>query len=199
MDSHLLAAVVVAAAYLIGSVPFGVLLARRRGVDIQQVGSGNIGAANVARSVGRKLGLLVLVFDALKGALPVAAVLLLDLDQRVDPFVLTAAGMAAVLGHCFSPWLGFRGGKGVATSLGVFLVAAPAESGLIIAVFSAVYALSRIVSLGSMIAALALPVLLLASGGSAAVVTLAIAVAVLIVIKHRANIARLIRGEENKI
>ena len=194
-----MAAALVVVAYFVGSFPTGFVMARARGVDIRAVGSGNIGATNVARSLGKKLGVVVLFLDAFKGALPVVVALVLDFDERVDPFVVTAAGVAAMSGHCFSPWLGFHGGKGVATSWGVFLAVDPLMGGVAAVIFALVYAAFRVASLGSLAAATSLPAIMWLFGRSDAVVTLAIACAVIIAFKHRGNVRRLVRGEEHKV
>jgi glycerol-3-phosphate acyltransferase PlsY len=199
VSDMLIAILVIVGAYFSGSIPSGLLLARARGIDIRDVGSGNIGATNVARSLGKKLGAVVLLIDALKGAIPTLVVLLLDLDTTVDPFVLTATGFAAICGHCFPVWLGFRGGKGVATSLGVFLVADPLVAGIGVATFVVLYALFRIASIGSMAGAVMFPVLLWILGRSDAVVTLGIAGAAVVIFKHRGNLVRLFTGTENKV
>jgi acyl phosphate:glycerol-3-phosphate acyltransferase len=199
MNDALLAAAVVIGAYLVGSIPFGKLFARARGVDIQKVGSGNIGATNVARTLGKKLGLLVLVLDALKGAGPMALVMALDLGDRVDPFIVAATGLAAICGHCFPVWLRFRGGKGVATSLGVFLVAAPMVAGLGVGVFAVMYALFRVASLGSITAALSFPILLWVLGRPDELVAMGIAGAIVVIGKHHANIRRLLGRSELQV
>ena len=148
----------VLAAYLVGSIPTGYLIGRRRGVDVRTQGSGNIGATNVARTMGKRLGILVLVLDALKGAAPLAAWraadLAIHLDGRIDPYLFTAVGLAPIVGHCFPVWLRFRGGKGVATALGVFLVADPILIAIGLALYAIIYAMTRIVSIGSLTAAL---------------------------------------------
>jgi glycerol-3-phosphate acyltransferase PlsY len=195
----LLSAAVVVGAYFLGSIPSGLMVARARGIDIREVGSGNIGATNVARSLGTKLGAIVLVFDALKGALPALAALALARRADIDPFVITAASFAAVCGHCYPVWLGFRGGKGVATSLGVFIVLAPLVTVIAGGIFAAVYLSFRIASIGSISAAAAYPPLLLAFGRGDEVVALSIATALLIIVKHRANIGRLLRRQENRV
>jgi glycerol-3-phosphate acyltransferase PlsY len=195
-DVVALAIALVIGAYLLGSIPFGLIVGRRRGVDVRQVGSGNIGATNVARSLGKKLGLLVLVLDVAKGALPVLALRWLELDARVHPFLLTAVGLAPMLGHCFPVWLRLHGGKGVATALGVFLALAPAITGVAVAVFAALYALFRVVSVGSMSAAVTMAVLLLALRRPAPEVALGALGAALILIQHRENIRRLLRRAE---
>ena len=190
----LLAAVAIAA-YLMGSIPFGVLLARRRGLDIRKTGSGNIGATNVARTLGKKLGALVLLLDALKGALPVLAAGTLQLDFRA----VTIAGLAAILGHCFPLWLRFHGGKGVATALGVFLAVDPLATAASILVFALTYALSRLSSVGSLAASAAFPIVLWQLGRPRDLLLLGIGVALLIVVRHQDNLRRLRRGEETRI
>src|SRR5215471_18099936 len=136
---------VVVLAYLCGSIPTGVLIAKNMGVDVRKVGSGNIGATNVARSVGKKAGLLTLLGDAAKGLFPVLVVRMLDLGETP----LACSAVAALLGHLFSPFLGFSGGKGVATGLGVFLGLAPQAILLALLFFAITFAISRIVSLAS--------------------------------------------------
>ena len=199
MNDTTMAGALVAGAYLLGSVPFGLVLGRLRGVDVRTVGSGNIGATNVARSLGKRLGLLVLVLDALKGALPLLALRWLDLAARTSPFLVTACGLAAICGHCFPVWLRFRGGKGVATSLGVFLAVSPAATGIAVVIFAVLYAAFRIVSIGSLAAALAFPVLLWLFGRPVAEIALSAAVLAIILLKHRGNIGRLLRREESKV
>jgi acyl phosphate:glycerol-3-phosphate acyltransferase len=199
MDDRVLAGLVIAGAYFLGSIPFGLVLARARGVDIRGVGSGNIGATNVARNLGKRLGLVVLLLDALKGIVPMLVLSWLDLAARVHPLVLTACGVAAIAGHCFPVWLRFRGGKGVATALGVFLAVDPALVGLAAAVFAAVYAFFRIVSVGSLAAALSFLALQWLFQRPPAELALGIAVTAIIVLKHRGNIGRLIRREEHRV
>jgi acyl phosphate:glycerol-3-phosphate acyltransferase len=196
---------VVALAYLLGSIPFGYLLVRLSvGGDVRETGSGGTGATNVTRSAGKGVGLLTLLLDALKGA---AAVLVARaVLGEGDEWWVCAAAVAAVLGHVFPVWLSFRGGKGVATGLGVFLVLAPLATLCALFVFVVVVWLWRYVSLGSMTAAVVLPLAAwalgaLGVGDRAALPVLAVAVtgAALIVFMHRANIGRLLRGEESKL
>jgi glycerol-3-phosphate acyltransferase PlsY len=194
---------VVALAYLLGSIPFGYLLVRLRGGgDVRETGSGGTGATNVTRRAGKGVGLLTLLLDALKGA---AAVLVArSVLGAGEEWWVCAAAAAAVLGHVFPVWLRFRGGKGVATGLGVFLVLAPLATACALAVFVAVVWLWRFVSLGSMAAAAALPPAVWALGGAgeratAPVLAVAVAGAALIIFMHRANIGRLFRGEESKL
>ena len=192
-------ALLVVGSYLLGSVPFGVLFARARGVDITAVGSKNIGATNVARNLGKKLGLLVLVLDALKGGAPVWLATLLVNRGVVDPFAVTATGLAAVLGHCFPVWLSFRGGKGVATALGIMAVMAPAQAGLAVLLFAGLYAAFRVASIGSLAASAAFAPTLWLFDFPANHVALAVGLAAVIWFQHRDNIARLVRGDENKV
>jgi glycerol-3-phosphate acyltransferase PlsY len=181
-------------AYLCGSIPTGVLIARRLGVEIRQVGSGNIGATNVARSAGKTAGLLTLLGDAAKGLLPVLIVRVVDLGETV----LACTAVAAFLGHLFSPFLGFSGGKGVATGLGVFLGLAPQAIGLALVFFLTTFVLSRIVSLASLVAATLVPLLLAFLSYPRHYVIAGLVMAILIVVRHHENIVRLWKGEEPK-
>jgi glycerol-3-phosphate acyltransferase PlsY len=173
-----------------GAIPFGVILARRlAGVDIQSVGSGNIGATNVARVLGTVPGLIVLLLDAGKGALPTA----LALGHAGDPRIALATGGAAILGHCFSPWLGFRGGKGVATAFGVFLVLTPALAGVAALVFALVLALTRVPALGSLAGAASIAAILVMRR-ELTVAGFALATTLLLIYTHRTNLAQLRRA-----
>jgi glycerol-3-phosphate acyltransferase PlsY len=190
------AALLVLAGYLLGSISFAVLLVRlRTGRDIRQEGSGNAGATNVLRAHGKTLAILVALLDVAKGA---AAVLLVRL-VTADPRYAAAAGFAAVLGHVFPIFYGFRGGKGVATAVGAFLVLAPAAMGLSVAVFVLVVVLTRYVSLGSVIAMTLLPLLAGFLGASWPAVVAAAGTAVLVMFKHLENLKRLARGEERRL
>ncbi len=185
--------------FLLGSIPFGVLFARLRGVDLRAVGSGNIGATNAARALGKPIGVLVLLCDAAKAALPLlAARHWLAADPRCD-WLLAAGGFGAVLGHMFSPWLRFRGGKGVATGLGVFLVLSPICALIAAIVWLALYALTRTSSLGSLLAVTSLPVAIALRHESQAFLALALALFPIIVWKHRDNIRRLLKRQETKV
>jgi glycerol-3-phosphate acyltransferase PlsY len=187
------------AAFALGSIPFGLLIAKAKGIDIRDVGSGNIGATNVARNLGKRLGVVVLLLDAAKGAIPVAIILHTALVPSREPYLLTVAGIGAIAGHCFSPWLRFRGGKGVATSLGVFTVLAPfvtLGAGL---VFAAVYKVSRAVSLGSITAALGIPLAFVALGRPGPWIALGAGAAVIVLVKHQSNIRRLLSGSELRV
>jgi len=189
------------AAYLIGSIPFGILLAKLfGGVDVRKAGSGNIGATNVARVAGPLPGILTLVLDGVKGA---AAVWLAARFTNESALWMTVAGLSALLGHCFPVWLRFRGGKGVATAAGMFLALCwPAALGAI-GVFILVVLFSRFVSLGSVSAAAAMPLLIYLlwaphHAPPPAITFGAFAAAMLVVYKHDANIQRLVEGREPK-
>jgi len=194
----LYAVLVPVAAFLSGSVPWSHVIAKSRGVDLRKVGSGNIGATNLFRACGRLAGILGLLLDVAKGALPVLAAVVLELGTPVT--ALTA--LAAVAGHVFSPWMGFRGGKGVATGLGAFVVFAPLPVLTALAVFLVSFAISRIVSLSSILAASALvPASWLLSGGDDGIVVPAVCtlLAAIILARHRSNIARLLSGSEGRL
>ena len=181
-------------AYLCGSIPTGVLLTRRLGIDIRSTGSGNVGATNVARSAGKKVGLLTLLGDALKGLIPVVVVRMLGLGE----VTLACAAVAALLGHIFSPFLQFSGGKGVATGLGIFLGMAPLAVLIALVTFIVTFAASRIVSLASIVATALLPPLLIWLAYPAMYIWAGMVIAGLVIIRHKENIIRLLRGEESK-
>jgi acyl phosphate:glycerol-3-phosphate acyltransferase len=174
--------------YFAGAIPFGVIVAKRRGVDIRQKGSGNIGATNVGRVLGLASGLLVLVLDALKG---VAAVMVATRLSGMDPIV-AMAGFAAILGHCFSPFLEFKGGKGVATALGVFIVISPALAIVAVAVFLVVAGRWRIPAVGSLAGVSAAAVYAFATGQQSDVKLLALGTFFLLLYTHRSNLSRLL-------
>jgi glycerol-3-phosphate acyltransferase PlsY len=190
------------AAYLLGSIPFGVLLTKMLGGgDVRKSGSGNIGAANVARVMGPAAGILTLVLDAAKGA---AAVLLADRYTNSSAMCMTLAALAALLGHCFPLWLRFKGGKGVATALGVFVVLSPTAALAALTLFVLVVAYWRYVSLGSIFAAAAMPMLiyfLWAPPHAPPLIVTAgtFAASALVIWKHDANIQRLVQGDEPKL
>ena len=192
----------VALGYLAGSVPFGLLPTRAlAGVDVRQVGSGNIGATNVGRAAGKGAGFATLILDAAKGALPVLAA-----RAFLEPAGLggeawpAAAGVAAFLGHLFPPWLGFRGGKGVATALGASLALSPWVALLAVLAFAVTLAATRIVSVGSLAgAATCAAGMLLAQGGRSPATWATAFMAAAIGVRHKGNIARLARGEEPRI
>lgn len=227
-------------AFLLGSIPFGLIIAKAKGINIRDHGSGNIGATNVLRVIGKKYGITCLLLDALKGFIPVMiAVNLIQIAGKghalhiaaLDPFalVLPAAeqfkgqlvhvltALAAVLGHNYSPWVGFKGGKGIATSAGVLLALMPAGIALLAVVWLIVFAVSRYVSLASIVAAAALPVithigarfhhlnndklqptLWQAGTWNKPLFFFSVVIAVLAIWKHQANIRRLIAGTEHR-
>ena len=188
--------IAVIAGYLIGSIPFALVLARRWGTaDLRTIGSGNLGAANVMRVSGVTPGVLVAVLDLAKGAASVA------LAQRVRPDGATAAlaGFAAIMGHIYPVWLRFKGGKGVATACGVFSVLTPAVVPPVLTIFLATVALTKYISLGSLLATIALPPIAYAIGSPPPSVFAAIAASVVIVIRHRSNLVRLRTGTERRI
>jgi glycerol-3-phosphate acyltransferase PlsY len=191
------AAALVGVAYLLGSVAFAVLLVRlSTGKDIRNEGSGNAGATNVLRAHGKGLGLAVAALDIAKGALAVVLVRWVTADPRYA----AAAAFAAVLGHVFPLYYGFRGGKGVATAVGAFLVLAPWPTLVSVGIFVLVIAVTRFVSLGSVVGLVLLPpVAGLIFHASRPVVLAAAATAVLVVLKHRDNLKRLAAGTERKL
>ena len=197
---------IIIAAYLLGSIPFGYLIVRaKEGADVRDAGSGGTGATNVSRRAGKGAGVVTLLLDAAKGALAVVlARWFLTPDFGINWWV-AAAGVMAVLGHIFPLWLGFRGGKGVATGVGVFLSLSPLAVACAAVLFLVVVAATRYVSLGSIIAAAALPLFIWLLSlfvrplvGFAPVMTAAIGAGALIILMHRANIKRLMHGTENR-
>lgn len=181
-------------AYLLGSVPTGLLLAKAFGIDIREAGSGNIGATNVYRTVGRKLGIITLICDCLKGLIPVLIARWLDLPD----IWVAAIGLAALLGHVYTVWLKFKGGKGVATALGVFLGTSPLSVLVALFVFIAVIYIWRYVSLASITAAAVLPVLVWFFSGKQELVAMSVIIAAVVIYRHHENIARLRAGTESK-
>jgi glycerol-3-phosphate acyltransferase PlsY len=183
-------------AYLLGSVPFGLLVARLQGnVDLRLVGSGNIGATNVLRAVGKGAAALTLLGDIGKGAAAVGLARWLGASS----VLLAAVALAAVLGHLFPVFLGFRGGKGVATTLGVVLVAMPAVGGLLLLVWLVVAVVWRFSSLAALAAAAALPLLAWLFDGRPAMLVLGVLLTMLLFWRHLENIRRLLDGTEGKI
>jgi len=188
-------AVAVAVAYLVGSIPFAFLLSRRRGVDLRQAGSGNIGASNVLRTTGVRAAILAMVLDGIKGALAVM------LAQRLTagPAVAVAAGLASVLGHIYPIFLRFRGGKGVATAAGVFAVLTPISLGVAGGVFLIAVWLTRYISVGSLAGAVALAAAAVASDAPTVVAVGAALALLIILFRHRANVRRLVAGTERRV
>jgi len=182
--------------YLIGAIPFGLLVSRGSGIDIRTQGSRNIGATNVARLLGKKMGALTLILDLLKGYLPMfTAALLLQADPNRDLFI-ALCGAATVLGHMFPVYLRFKGGKGVATALGAFLYLAPLAALGCLLVFVVAVFLSGFVSLGSLLGSISILVWLLVLQVPAWKFWLAAFIVLLIWVKHGPNIGRLLNGTE---
>jgi len=196
------------AAYLLGSLPTGYLLGKAKGIDIRTTGSGNIGATNVFRALGKTAGLVVLLVDAAKGFLacwllaPTAAELVQS-HTGGQPMSLEwlkiVAGVSAILGHNYTCWLGFKGGKGVATTAGVLLGLFPKAFPIALAVWLLVLALSRYVALASIAAAVALPFAVWFCGAGRNLTVLAALLGLLAIYKHRSNIQRLCHGTEHRI
>lgn len=199
-------ALVLIAAYLLGSIPFGYLIVRTRtGADVRASGSGGTGATNVSRRAGKLAGVITLLLDAAKGALAVVLARSFLTDDFGINWWVAGASVLAVMGHCFPVWLGFRGGKGVATGVGVFLSLFPLAVACAAVVFLLVVLLTRYVSLGSILAVAALPVFVWLLNvyvkpvaNLAPLMTTALVTGVLIILMHHANIGRLWRGTESK-
>ncbi|HAM71604.1 MAG TPA: acyl-phosphate glycerol 3-phosphate acyltransferase [Verrucomicrobiales bacterium] len=205
MGAYLL---VLAAGYLLGSIPTGFLVARARGIDIRTVGSGNIGATNAFRILGKGPGSFVLLVDALKGGvaclglpwvlLQLAAFASL-LPASEQEWLRIVAGVSAVLGHNYTCWLGFKGGKGIATSAGVLGGLVPTALLIVVVLFIVVVLLTRYVSLGSILAAAALPFATWGTQGSRLMIGVTSLMSLLAIYKHRANLRRLLNGTESRI
>lgn len=185
-------------AYFLGSVPFGILVTRLfdRSVDLRAVGSGNIGATNVARAVGKAAGILTLFLDAGKGIFAMSLTHMFT-EGRADAW-LALVGAAVFLGHVFPVSMNFRGGKGVATALGIVLFLSPVTTFILLVVFSLVVYFTRYVSLGSLCAAAGLPLMMAFLATSRHFVTLSLVMTFLVFYTHRENIRRLLSGEEKK-
>jgi len=182
--------------YGIGSLPLGYLAANRlRGIDLRRVGSGNVGAANAYRNAGLVLACVVVLVDVAKGA----GTVMVAARMTAGSMSPVAAGLAAIIGHVYPVWLRFHGGKGVATACGVFWALAPPATAIAAAIFVAVVWITRYVSLGSLIATAVLPALAWMTNESIPVITGSILAALLILQKHRANIARLQEGTERRL
>jgi glycerol-3-phosphate acyltransferase PlsY len=181
--------------YLAGSIPFALLLTRSRGVDLRRAGSHNVGAANVLRTTGVPRALMVMLLDAGKGALAVLVARLLTDDVTA----VMAAGLAAIVGHVYPAWIGFRGGKGVAASAGVFAMLAPLATAIAALVFVGTIVITRFISAGSLAGALALAIATAIGNAPGPVVAGAILAAVLVMHRHRDNVQRLIAGTERRI
>jgi glycerol-3-phosphate acyltransferase PlsY len=193
-------------AYFLGSIPTGFLVAKARGIDIRTIGSGNIGATNVFRSFGTVAGIFVLLADALKGFVAVAIIPRLcwhlfgttgGLMAHDWPEIV--AGFAVIFGHNFTCWLRFKGGKGIATSAGVLVALVPYALLIILSIWIVVLALTRFVSLASILASFTLPFATWLTGGSFTLISITAAMAALAIYKHKSNIQRLLNGTENRL
>lgn len=181
--------------YLAGSIPFALLLTRSRGVDLRRAGSHNVGAANVLRTAGVPRALMVMLLDAGKGAMAVLVARLLTDDVTA----VMAAGLAAIVGHVYPAWIGFRGGKGVAASAGVFAMLAPLATAIAALVFVGTIVITRFISAGSLAGALALAIATAIGNAPGPVVGGAILAAILVMHRHSDNVRRLIAGTERRI
>jgi glycerol-3-phosphate acyltransferase PlsY len=191
------AAIALLASYLLGSVPFALIAARAKGVDLRVHGSGNLGATNAIRVLGAGIGVPVLLADVLKGLVSVTVFpRLLGVTGAEVPLL---CGAAAVCGHVWSVFLRFRGGKGVAAAAGAFLGLAPGALGIAAAVFAVVLLFGRYVSLASLIGSVTLPLALWRTGAARSVLAAGVAIAVLVIVRHRTNLARLLAGTESRI
>jgi glycerol-3-phosphate acyltransferase PlsY len=195
--------VIAMAAYLLGSIPTGYLAGRAKGIDIRAVGSGNMGAANVFRTLGKTAGVIVLVVDGLKGYAACAwlcngAFHLLNVPDTDAELYRIIAGIAAVLGHNFTCWLGFKGGKGIATSAGVYFALAPLAVSVALGAWIIVFAMGRYVSVASIAAAVALPAAVWLTPNSLTLRIVTTALGLLAIAKHKGNIERLFNGTERR-
>jgi acyl phosphate:glycerol-3-phosphate acyltransferase len=181
--------------YLLGSIPFALLLTRRRGIELRNVGSRNPGAANVLRSAGVGPAVAVMLLDAAKGTVAVTAAGVITDDVAV----VTSAGVAAIVGHIYPVWFGFRGGKGVAAAAGVFAVLAPLATAVAALVFVVTIAATRFISAGSIAGALALPVAAAVANFPNPVVAGTLLAAAVVLVRHRDNVSRLMAGTERRI
>lgn len=191
--------VAVLAAYLLGSIPFGLVVARLRRVDLRSVGSGNIGATNAARALGRGWGILVLILDAAKATGPILLARWYFAAEPSREWIEAAIALAAFLGHLYPVFVGFRGGKGVATAFGSFVALAPLPALLGLVTYAGVVGVTRISSAGSLCSVLGFPIFLWLFGAKRPCFVLAGAFLVMILIKHRGNIVRLWRREERRV
>jgi glycerol-3-phosphate acyltransferase PlsY len=196
--------IVAVAAYLLGSIPTGFLVAKAKGIDIQKSGSGNIGATNAMRVLGKRAGILVMLVDALKGyaaakLLPIMAISFFNSGDSKLATLCIMAGIFVVLGHNYTCWLKFKGGKGIATTAGVYLALAPVALGIALAVFILTVLITHYVSLGSIVAAIVLPVAVWFNCEDLFLEIVTIALCVLAIFRHKKNMQRLLAGTENRL
>ena len=189
------AVLAVTVGYLVGSIPFAFLLSRQRGIDLRRAGSGNVGASNVLRTTGARAAVLAMVLDGAKGSIAVLVAQLLS----AGPVVAVIAAFASVIGHVYPIWLRFRGGKGVATAAGAFAVLAPEALGIAASVFAVVVLATRFISVGSIAGALTLALVATFTDVAGIVALGATASALIIIYRHRENLARLVAGTERRI
>ncbi|AAC06869.1 glycerol-3-phosphate 1-O-acyltransferase PlsY [Aquifex aeolicus] len=182
-------------AYLLGSITFGEVIAKLKGVDLRNVGSGNVGATNVTRALGKKYGVLVFFLDFLKGFIPA---LIAVKSFGIDSWVLTFTGLASVLGHMYPVFFGFKGGKGVATALGVVFAVSPSVALFSFLVWLGIFLWKRYVSLASITATISAFLFLFVAGYPVNVLFMAIVIGALIIYRHRENINRLLTGREHR-
>ncbi|MCX7988853.1 MAG: glycerol-3-phosphate 1-O-acyltransferase PlsY [Thermodesulfovibrio sp.] len=185
-------------AFLIGSIPWGYIIGKTKGIDLRKEGSGNIGATNVLRIIGKKEALITLLLDISKGILPVLVIKLIPLYAN-NLFLVGLVGTCAILGHCFSPFMKFRGGKGVATTIGVLLAYAPLAGLISILIWIITFKFSKISSLGALISFAILPISVYILNYSDEVLFFAFLFTVIIYIRHIPNIKRILKGTESKI
>jgi glycerol-3-phosphate acyltransferase PlsY len=195
MTGYLLTAII---AYFIGSIPTGYLFGRARGIDIRSAGSGNIGATNVFRTLGKVAGISVLIIDAAKGFVP-ARFLLIGATPEDRELHSMLAGLFAILGHNYTCWLRFKGGKGIATTGGALVALVPMALAITLGAWLIVLAVSRYVSLASIVAAAVLPFAVWALGRSGKMLALCTGLGLLAIYKHKSNIKRLIAGTEHRV
>lgn len=197
MPTILTGAIYILASYLAGSFPTSVIVAKLHGgIDLTKKGSGNLGATNVSRVIGRKFGLITLIVDALKGFVPVF--LLMKLFPT-HPIILSLIIIAPVIGHCYSVFVKFKGGKGVATALGIFIAISPEAVLIALLIFAAILFFARYVSLASIVSAFLMPFLIFYSLKNIYIFAASVIISALIIYKHSPNIKRLLNGTEHKI
>lgn len=195
MTDNVISIVLIIFAYLIGSIPVGVILGKIKGIDPRKTGSGNIGATNVMRAGGKTLGIITLLGDAAKGFIPVALAGALNRDVLIVAIV----GLAAFLGHVFPVFLRFKGGKGVATALGVYIAVRPLIILGAFVIFVIVFLVWRYISLASIVGAIVVPFGLYLVKAPCELVVMAGLIGIIVIIRHKENISRLIKGTENKL
>ncbi len=204
--SPFLIVTIVAISYFLGAIPSGYLIGKLKGVDIRKQGSGNIGATNAFRILGAKAASVVLLADAFKGFLSCLLAPIIATEWTGVPIsddtaslLMIIAGLGAILGHSFTFWLKFKGGKGIATSAGVFLTITPLALGICLLVFSITIFLSRYVSLSSILAAICLPFSVYLIYHNLLISSITVVIALLVIYRHRSNIKRLLNGTENRL